>query len=40
MSNKKKPQPKSSGRPKPLTPKAGVTKKRERRYDKGGKVKK
>jgi hypothetical protein len=31
---------KKSTRPKPLTPKAGVTKDGKRRYDCGGKVKK
>ena len=31
---------KNSTRPKPLTPKAGVTKDGKRRYDCGGKVKK
>jgi hypothetical protein len=30
---------KSSGRAKPMTPKAGVTKNRSRRYDCGGKLK-
>lgn len=31
---------KKTGRPKPETPKSGVTKNGKRRYDKGGKVKK
>lgn len=31
---------KPSSRPKPLTPKAGITKSGKRRYDCGGKIKK
>lgn len=30
----------STGRPKPLTPKAGITKNGKRRYGNGGKIKK
>lgn len=30
----------SAGRPKPLTPKAGITKSGKRRYGDGGKIKK
>lgn len=39
MANKKKTKKQQTDRPKPMTPKAGVTKDRSRRYGCGGKLK-
>lgn len=40
MALKRRPASKSNGRAKPVIPKAGITKNRDRRYGCGGKLKK